>query len=142
MELTHKGTDFLIYGLSKEWYYAHPEIMQMKKSDELQLMMNEGALVIQAHPFREARYLECIRLYPRRVHGVETLNAARTDFENQTASLYAEHYGLLPFAGSDSHNAGSNPAAHRAGMQGVTPIRDESDFVCRVKEKEMTVFYE
>jgi histidinol phosphatase-like PHP family hydrolase len=53
-ELTYGGTDFLIYGLDKEWYLAHPEIMDMKKSAELPFMMEHGALVIQAHPYREA----------------------------------------------------------------------------------------
>ena len=31
IESSYKGTDFLIYGLDKEWYLAHPEIMNMKK---------------------------------------------------------------------------------------------------------------
>ena len=34
VELSYKGTDFLIYGPEKEWYKAHPEIMDMKKTDE------------------------------------------------------------------------------------------------------------
>ena len=142
VEMSYMGTDFLIYGLPKEGFYAHPEIMGMKRSEELQLLIDAGALVIQAHPFREARYLECIRLFPRQVHGVEILNAARSDFENKMAALYAESYGLLPFAGSDNHRAGERPQAHLAGMQGDAPIADELDFACRVKNKEMTVFYE
>ena len=142
VETSYMGTDFLIYGLPKEWFYAHPEIMGMKRSEELQLLIDAGALVIQAHPFREARYLECIRLFPRQVHGVEILNAARSDFENKMAALYAESYGLLPFAGSDNHRAGERPQARLAGMQGDAPIADELDFACRVKNKEMTVFYE
>ena len=28
-ELSYKGTDFLVYGLDKQWYLEHPEIMQM-----------------------------------------------------------------------------------------------------------------
>ena len=35
VELSYKGTDFLIYGLDKAWYKAHPEIMDMEKSEEL-----------------------------------------------------------------------------------------------------------
>ena len=45
--------DFLVYGLSKEWYLSHPEIMEMKKSEELKYLMENGALVIHAHPYRE-----------------------------------------------------------------------------------------
>ena len=35
VEMSYKGTDFLVYGLDKEWYLAHPEIMNMKKSELL-----------------------------------------------------------------------------------------------------------
>ena len=31
VELSYKGTDFLVYGLDKEWFLAHPEIQDMKK---------------------------------------------------------------------------------------------------------------
>ena len=58
VEISYKGTDFLIYGLDKQWYLNHPEIMEMEKSEELPFMMNEGALVIHAHPYREAHYIE------------------------------------------------------------------------------------
>ena len=50
VELSYKGTDFLIYGLEKEWYKDHPEILEMKKTEELPYLMEAGAFVIQAHP--------------------------------------------------------------------------------------------
>ena len=59
VELSYKGTDFLVYGLDKSWFLAHPEIENMEKKKELSLMAEEGALIIQAHPFREADYIEC-----------------------------------------------------------------------------------
>ena len=76
VELSYGGTDFLIYGLDKAWFLAHPEIMEMKKSEELPFMMSEGALVVQAHPYREASYIDHIRLYPRSVQCVEVINAS------------------------------------------------------------------
>ena len=138
VEISYKGTDFLIYGLDKAWYLAHPEIMDMKKSAELQMMMDSGALVIQAHPFREASYIDHIRLFPRVVHGVEIVNACRTDAENAMAKVYAESYGLLAFAGSDNHNCTGRKSL--AGMCSEVPLADEQDFVCRVKAQEMSVF--
>ena len=53
VESSYKGTDFLLYGLDKAWYLAHPEIMGMKKSEQLAFFREQGALVIQAHPFRQ-----------------------------------------------------------------------------------------
>jgi hypothetical protein len=95
VELTYGGTDFLIYGLDKAWFLAHPEVMEMKKSEELRLMMESGALIIQAHPFREAGYIDHIRLFPRRVHGVEVINACRTEEENRMRSCMPTITGLL-----------------------------------------------
>lgn len=103
VELSYKGTDFLIYGLEKSWYKAHPEILEMKKTDELKFMMGEGAFVIQAHPYREAHYIDHIRLFPKSVHGVEVVNTGQPWEPNEMAPLYAKQYGLLETAGSDNH---------------------------------------
>lgn len=139
VELSYKGTDFLIYGLDKAWYLAHPEIMEMKKSEVLPFMMEAGALVIQAHPFREARYIDHIRLYPRHVHGIEIINASRKAEENALAEIYCKHYDLLPFAGSDNHTAGGNKKF--AGMETDTPLMDMQDFIDRIKNRKMQVFH-
>ncbi len=138
VELTYKGTDFLIYGLDKQWYLDNPQIMDMKKSEELEYMMNSGALVIQAHPYREAAYINHIRLFPRNVHGVEVINSARNDFENNMAKIYAENYGLLEFAGSDNHRAGGHKLL--AGMCSETPVVSEQDFAKKVKNGKMNTF--
>ncbi len=138
VEITYGGTDFLIYGLDKEWYLAHPEIMEIKKSEELPFMMSEGALVIQAHPFRESGYIDHIRLYPRQVHGVEIINSNRKPLENEMACIYCEKYNLVPFAGTDNHVAENQ--IHMAGLECETPIRDVSDFIERVKSGKMHIF--
>ncbi len=138
VEHSYKGTDFLVYGLTPLWYLSHPEIENMKKSDLLRFLMSEGALVIQAHPFREASYIDHIRLFPRCVHGVEIYNACRSDFENELAKQYAEHYNLLPFAGTDNHLPTVRPTL--GGMQTDTPLRDVSDFIVRVKKREALPF--
>ena len=139
VEITYGGTDFLIYGLDKQWYLEHPEIEGMKKSEELALMMEEGALVIQAHPFREAGYIDHIRLFPRLVHGVEVLNASQPEFRNVMAEMYAKHYELLPFAGSDNHTASSR--TQLAGLEFDRPLADVADFVSRVKNGEGEIFF-
>lgn len=139
IETTYGGTDFLVYGLSEKWYFKHPEIMKMPNSEMLKFLMENGALVIQAHPFREACYIDHIRLFPRCIHGVEVINACRTDFENKMAKLYAENYGLLEFAGSDNHCGGR--AVKLAGMCADKPIKSETDFVKKVKAQKMQTFY-
>ena len=137
-EMNYGGTDFLVYGLDKQWYLAHPEIMEMEKSEELRFLKENGALIIHAHPFREASYIDHIRLYPRSIDGVEVINACRTDLENKMARQYAENYELIPFAGSDNHHA----AKHKklAGVCCEEPIQDVQDFIAKVKSGKMEIF--
>lgn len=137
-EMSYKGTDFLVYGIDKNWYLEHPEFEKMKKSEQLPLLMENGALVIHAHPFREAAYIDHIRLFPRCVHGVEIINANRTEFENMMAETYAEAYGLLKTAGSDNHKG---PAAENlAGLEFEEPINSVGEFIVAVKEGKGKIF--
>ena len=138
VELSYGGTDFLVYGLDKEWFLAHPQIMEMQKTDELAFMIECGALVIQAHPFREASYINHIRLFPRHVHGIEIINACRKDEENEIAKIYAEHYGLLKFAGSDNHRASAQKKL--AGVCSDEPICSVEDFIEKVKSGSTDIF--
>jgi hypothetical protein len=137
VEMSFEGTDFLVYGLDKEWYLAHPEIEGMKKSKLLPMLMEAGALIIQAHPFREAGYIDHIRLFPKHVHGVEIFNGGNRDEMNQMARIYADHYGLIYFSGSDNHTC----AAKRSigGMQSEKPIQCVEDFIEGVLNGEITV---
>ena len=110
----------------------------MKKSEELKYLMENGALVIQAHPYREASYIDHIRLFPRCVHGVEVINSCRTELENNMAKIYAENYGLIEFAGSDNHRGSEQKIL--SGMCSETPVLSEQDFAERVKNGLMKIF--
>ena len=148
VELSYKGTDFLIYGLDKEWYKANPDILQMTKTEELQYMMAQGAFIVQAHPYREKYYIDHIRLFPRSVHAVETLNSCQPKAVNEMASLYAQHYALLTTWGSDNHWAGEvfdvlrrrglQPAI--AGMSTDEPLGGAEDYIRLVKAGRMRPF--
>ena len=138
VEISYRGTDFLIYGLDKEWFLAHPEIMDMKKSEELPFLASHGALVIQAHPYRQDRHIDHIRLFPHCIEGVETVNACRTELENRMADIYADAYGFVKTAGADNH-IGSR-ITHLAGMESDTPLTDEADFIRRIRNGEMEIF--
>jgi predicted metal-dependent phosphoesterase TrpH len=134
IEMSYGGTDFLVYGIDKELCLAHPDMHKLQKSQLLRMLMEEGALVIQAHPFREAVYIDHIRLFPRFIHGVEIYNANRTEFENRLAEQYCDNYGLVPFAGSDNHQGGSQKLF--GGMATETPLMNERDFIDRIKRGE------
>lgn len=138
VEASYKGAHFLVYGLEKHWWLDHPEIMDMEMTDQLTLMAESGALIIHAHPFQEASYINHIRLFPRHVHGVEVINASKDDAQDAMALLYCEHYGLLKFAGSDNHCAGGQKKL--AGVCCEEPIADISDFIAKAKAGKMELF--
>ena len=120
----------------------------MQKTEELPFLMEAGALVIQAHPYREAHYIDHIRLYPRSVHGVEVINSNQAWESNEMAEPYAEQYGFLKTAGSDNHwgsdvfskltERGFRPEL--AGMCSSIQINSVQDFTDQVRGGMMSLF--
>ncbi len=102
-EYGHGGMDLLTYGLDLQWLFDNPHIMDISTSEYCNLVRDSGGYIVHAHPFREASYIDHIRLFPRHVDAVEVFNARRSDFENSMAKHYAKAYGLPMMAGSDNH---------------------------------------
>lgn len=136
-EYSYHGTDVLVYGLDKEWLLSHPDVMSLGTTEFCDFARSEGALLIHAHPFREASYIDMIRLFPRNVDGVEIYNACRTDFENARAKEYADNYGLLYSAGTDNH-VGLRESL--GGMEFDGKILSIPDFVSKMKNGRGKVF--
>lgn len=101
-EFPYCETHSLIYGLDKEWLLKHRYCYSLRAKEFFELVKNSGGYVVQAHPFREAR-CEMIKLMPRDVDAVETVNACCRDFENDMADIYATRYGLTQTCGTDNH---------------------------------------
>ena len=123
-EMGEHWTHFLVYGIDMDWCLAHPDMDKMGKCELLTLMLEDGAFIVHAHPFRDVK--EAIRLYPKHVQGVEIFNSSRSDFENMLAAQYCKNYGLIPFAGSDNHTAGKKEKF--GGIATERPIADIKDF--------------
>lgn len=136
-EYSYKGTDFLVYGLDEEWLIGHPQIMEMKVTEFCPYARAAGGLVVQAHPYREAFYIDHIRLFPSHVDGMETINACRDERCNRLADILANEYGLRKTAGSDIHHGEQRVLA---GMQFENKIVSEKDFAERVKRGEGELF--
>lgn len=102
-ENSYRGNDFLTYGLDKKWLLEHPYCDTLPVKEYLCLVKKSGGYSVQAHPYREADYVDMIRLLPRNVDAVETVNACNTDFENKMADIYATEYGLTKVCGTDNH---------------------------------------
>ena len=140
VESSYKGTDFLVYGLSKEWFLAHPEIVDMKRSEFLSLMREDGAFIVQAHPFREEYYIDHICLFPRHVEGVEVINASNAEAHmNESARRFADTYGLIYSAGSDNHFAATFNR-DLAGVKFSHRLTGVEDFIASMRRGEGEIF--
>ncbi len=125
-EVSTGGTDFLTYCLDEKWLIEHKDCDKMRISDYCDLVRKSGGYIVQAHPFREADYIELIRLLPRHVDGVEVINACRTDFENAMADQYADNYCLKKFAGTDNHHGMREKLA---AMETSTRMNDDKSLI-------------
>lgn len=104
-ESSYQGTDFLIYGLDKQWLKDHPEIRDCSVEEQYRLVKQDGGMVIHAHPYREANYIPEIRLFPEHVDGVEVNNTSHSNPDyNKKALAYALQYDFPQTCGSDIHN--------------------------------------
>ncbi|MBE7050954.1 MAG: histidinol phosphatase [Ruminococcaceae bacterium] len=133
------GTDFLTYGLSKQWLYDHPECVEISPKEYCKLVHESGGFIVHAHPFREsanAYSIDMIRLMPRDVDAVESFNSNMSDFQNDFASYYAKAYGLKELCGSDNHRGAS--AKRFASVCFNHRLADEKDFIECVKNGEYT----
>lgn len=114
LEYSYYGTDFLVYGLDEEWLLEYPEIMTLRTVDFCRLARAAGAFVVQAHPYREAFYIDHIRLFPSEVDAIEVVNCHQDERPNRLAKVLADAYALPVTAGSDIHGKEQKTLA---GMQ-------------------------
>ena len=139
-ETTYRGTDILVYGWDEEVVREYPQIMQMSMREFIEFANAHGALTVQAHPFREANYIDHIRLFPG-TQGVEIYNAQRDDLSNGLAcayyAAYHEAHGMVRTGGSDAH---ADTIIYMSGMAFDTPLTSVSDFIARVRRGEGEIF--
>lgn len=140
-EAGYHGTEFLIYGLDKEWLFAHPEIKEATVEEQFALVHAGGGIVSHAHPFREEDYIPEIRLFPEYVDAVEGVNAMHSSIAshahknplfNTRALAYGEEHGLPYTAGSDQHTTDMIGG----GMVFPRKLSDIHDFTRAVLAKE------
>jgi len=106
-EETYNGDDYLIYGLDKEWLLKHPEVVRWSRKQQFEEVRRFGGCVVQAHPFRQHYYINCVHLSSGCVDAVEAANAGNRDPSyDALAWVYAKRLGLPVTAGSDIHYTG------------------------------------
>ena len=120
------GDEYLIYGIDKDWLLAHPDLLEKTRHEVYELVHEAGAIMIQAHPYRERDYLSCINLTPSITDGVEAYNAANDDNMNALSYVYAKKLNVPISAGSDIHFFCDGP---KGGMMFEEKLESVQDFV-------------
>ena len=100
LRFDESDNDYLLYGYTDELLSDPEAVFRMGIAAFSPIARGQGALIIQAHPYRKG----CTPAIARYLDGVEVFNAnPRHDSRNERAEEYAEEYGLIATGGSDCH---------------------------------------
>lgn len=137
-EYGNGASDYLVYGLGKEWLKANPQIMELTLKDFILYAKQEGGMVFQAHPFRQAEYIYTTEHAPRLVDGIEIYNASHKDPRwNERAAIFASWYDLPGTGGSDAHN--TTDKFYGGGILFPRRFTSALDYAKAVVAREITV---
>ena len=103
--------------------------MEMSMREFVDFCNDRGYLTAQAHPFREASYIDHVRLFTN-CECVETFNACRDKSCNDLASYYCDAYGKTGIGGSDIHRFGQQTLS---GMEFDEPAESIEDLISLIR---------
>jgi len=131
------GSDFLTYGLDLDFLLNNPNMDKMHIEDYSTLVRSSGGYLAQAHPFREAWYIENTTPVDHYlIDGVEVYNAMESRKNNIKAMEFAKRYNLPEQAGSDSHTV---RFPHSSGIKLYSKAETIQDIIRAIKNKEVTI---
>ncbi len=127
------NNDYLVYGLTEDFLYEHPELLNLNIKKLYKLAQENGFLILQAHPFRFGMKVT----NPDYLDGIEIFNGnPRHNSNNDIAEIWAKKYDLLVTSGSDYHEI------EDLGTGGIwfnKEITDNKTLVEEIKKKEYEV---
>ena len=126
--------EYLIYGLTKDYMKAHPEMEHWTRRQQLEEVHKAGGCVVQAHPFRMRNYMDRIRLGLKYCDAIEVANAGNEQLDDARAWLYGQEYGLIMTAGSDNHCGANWPLYGVELDQRLTDIKDYAKTILSRKQ--------
>ena len=102
MEYRPKNTDndYLVYGVTDEFIFSHPELKDMDIEQFSSLAHENGMIIFQAHPFRNHMTVTP----PDLLDGIEAYNGNRRhDSRNLISEAWADLHSMRKISGSDFH---------------------------------------
>ena len=136
-----EGREILLYGVTPQMLYAHPELRGADAALWYKIMHEYGALVIQAHPYRDRAYISQIGVLPQNViDGIEVFNYGNKREDDEKAEAYARaNPHLICTSGADTHQTSW------VGIGGIatdTRLTDEHMLVDVLKSGKYTLLTE
>lgn len=127
--------DYLVYGFDPKDLLGEPNAVMSGTLAQFKEKCDEkGAVIIQAHPFRDG----CYPSPAEYLHGVEILNLhPRQNNNNSKAIQYGHDNNLLMTAGSDVHRKGDYC---RAGILSEWLPKDTFELARLIKENSYQLF--
>lgn len=124
--------DYLVYGIDRDFLIGYEYLHDGTVEDFYKYAKAHGAIVIQAHPYRETpNYGNCYPT-PEFVDGFEACNGhVRHKNNNDKAAALVEELGCLRTAGSDFHRLGDEG---RAYIETEEPITSAEDLIKVLRE--------
>lgn len=131
-EYCDMGTEFLTYGLGRDFLLQYPNMLFWTPQEYIDKVHEHNGFISQAHPFREASYIDFIRLFYKSVDAFEVYNAGNIDpAMDEEAQAFASSHHLAMTAGTDAH---CPEVISGAGMLFMQQLTDIWDFISSVKE--------
>lgn len=125
--------DYLIYGLDEQFILNMGNVMDKTIKQLYPVFKSCGALVFQAHPFRNNMTVTD----PKFLDGIEAGNFCTThDSRNDIAAVWAKKFGMLTVYGSDYHNS---DYMRNAGILTDRPITSNSQLIRVLSSKRFKV---
>ena len=99
------GLEILCYGVTPKILYDNPQLIKQDLYEWVRVMRENGVVVVQAHPFREADYIPNPGALPYEcLDGVEVFNRGNSTPEmNQKALDFALEHDLIQTSSADAH---------------------------------------
>lgn len=135
------GREILCYGITPEILYENPKFKERRAEDWYKALHEAGAVVIQAHPFRDREYITDRGVFPHNlIDGIEVFNRGNNEGADEEAENYAEKNPDLIFtSGSDAH-IGRDVC--RYGIATESRIRNEKELARVLKSKKYELIKE
>ena len=132
----HTATDYLVYGLTEEFLYTHPEILTTGFAIFSQRVRAAGMFVVQAHPFRKHMMVT----NPKLLDAIETYTGnKRHRSRNDIADIWADRFQMRKTSGSDTHRPDDDACA---GIRTETPITTNEELLAVLRSGNYTLIKE